>query len=367
VLVLGKWTLGDSPAAFSALLAATSFAAVFSYFFIEKPLRHGDWSRSQVRTLAMGAAVIGPLFLVVHKKLPQYTQSYNDNLPALLGVAPPAPWTVSLCPGEEALTKLADPFSYCLGAARTSDKPNVLYLLGDSHAAQLFPMIKLATESLPISPRFINLADVHEFVVPFTGPVQESRVLNYVLANAQRDDVVTIAFHRGRLNASADKHTPLDTAVLPNQRSKSFIAAMGPYIDKMAQRGIKVILVGDTPLMGAVATSSACALQIKLFGSSICRVSKEQDLHTRSRQDQVFAELARRSNAVHIWDTIDEIFGNAAYIDVLDESGGYIMSDWNHLTEQAAVKLTPSFRQFLRRSVLGLDPKAVSSAATTIR
>jgi hypothetical protein len=137
-----------------------------------------------------------------------------------------------------------------------------------------------------------------------------------------------------------------------NERSKNFIAAMEPYIDRMTERGLKVILVGDTPLMGAVAASSACALQVKLFGSSICRIGKAQDLQTRSRQDQAFAALARRSKAVILWDTASEIYGKADHIDVLDSEGEYIMWDWNHLTGRAAAKLAPGFRQFLRQNIL---------------
>ena len=82
-------------------------------------------------------------------------------------------------------------------------------------------------------------------------------------------------------------------------------------------------------------------------------MSKAQDLHTRSRQDQAFTELARRSSAVLLWDTVDAVYGNASHIDVLDENGRYIMMDWNHLTERAATeKLAPSFRQFLRQKIL---------------
>jgi hypothetical protein len=299
----------------------------------------------------MSAALIAPLFFIVLDYIPRHTQSYNNNLPELFGVAPPEPWTANPCHGREAISKLGDPLTFCLAANRSQAKPNVLYLLGDSHAAQIFPMTRIATEALPITPRFINLEDAGEFVSGFALGVRQSKLLDYVLTNAREGDVVAIAFHRGLLNASRDKHVPLGAEVLLNERSRNFMTAMGPYVDRMTERGMKVILVGDTPLMSAIATSSTCALQLKIFSSSICRVTKAQDLQTRSRQDQVFAELARRSEVVFFWDTADDIYGKADYVDVLDDKGRYLMWDWNHLTETAASNLAPSFRRFLQQRI----------------
>jgi peptidoglycan/LPS O-acetylase OafA/YrhL len=350
-LVLGKWTVGDSPVTLMVLLPVTAIVAVTSYVFIEEPLRHAEWSKSKVRTLVIGASVIVPLFVIV-AYIPRYLQIDNNNLPALLGVVPPVPFPANPCNGSAAIAKLADPFAHCLAASRSSDKPRALYLLGDSHAGQLFPMTKFATKDLPFAPRFINLEDRREFVEGFMGAVQHSRMLDYVLDDARRGDLVVIAFHRGHLNRFRDKHIRLGAPVVPNERSRSFVAAMGPYVDKFVEAGLTVVLVGDTPLMGVVATSSACALQIRLFGSSICRVTKVQDLQTRSLQDQAFAQLSQRSSSVLFWDPIDEIYGNSAYIDVLDKSGNYIMEDWNHITERIAAKLVPSFLEFLHRNML---------------
>ncbi len=209
-------------------------------------------------------------------------------------------------------------------------------------------MTKLATADLPFTPRFINLEDVNEFVVGLTRGARRSKLLNYVLDNGKRGDVVAIAFYRGHLNPLRDRHVPLDESVSIGAYGANFVAAMGPYIDKMVENGMQVVLVADTPQMRANAPSSSCALQIKLFGSSICRVSKAQDLQTRRRQELAFEALERRDpESVFIWDPIDEIYGPSEQFDVLDDRGRYNMLDWNHLTEERAEALAPSFRAFL--------------------
>ena len=302
-LVIGRWTFGDSPALSPILLALATLFAIGSYFFIEAPLRRADWTSSKARMLGVGVFASFAAFLFVDRAMPSFAKHYDANLPALVGVPPPQAWRPNACNGREAVSKLRDPLTFCLAADRSPAKPHVLYLLGDSHAAQLFEMTKLATADLPFTPRFINLEDVNEFVVGLTRGVRQSKLLNYVLDNGKRGDAVVIAFYRGHLNPSRDRHVPLGESVSIGAFGANFVAAMDPYMDKMVENGMQVILVADTPQMRANAPSSSCALQIKLFGSSICRVTKEQDLQTRRRQDLAFDALEKRDpDSVFMWD-----------------------------------------------------------------
>jgi peptidoglycan/LPS O-acetylase OafA/YrhL len=358
-LVIGKWTFGDSSVLSPILLALATLFATASYFFIEAPLRRADWTSSKARTLAVGVSASFGAFLFVDRVMPNFAKHYDANLPSLVGVPAPAAWRPNPCNGREAVSKLRDPLTFCLAADRGPAKPHILYLLGDSHAAQLFEMSKLATADLPFIARFINLEDVNEFVVGLTRGVRQSKLLNFVLDNGKRGDAVVIAFYRGHLNPSRDRHVPLGESVSIGAFGANFVAAMGPYVDKMVESGMQVFLVADTPQMRANAPSSSCALQIKLFGSSICRVTKAQDLQTRRRQDLAFDALEKRDpDSVFTWDPIDDIYGRSDQIDVLDDRGHYVMLDWNHLTEERAERLAPSFRAFLIKhgALVGYTP-----------
>ena len=347
-LVIGRWTFGDSSALLPILLALATLFASASYLFVEAPLRRADWTGSNARTLVVGLFASFAAFLFVDRAMSSFAKHYDANLPSLVGVPAPEAWRPNPCNGREAVSKLGDPLTFCLAADRSPAKPHVLYLLGDSHAAQLFEMTKLATADLPFSPRFINLEDVNEFVVGLTRGARQSKLLNYVLDYGKRGDVIVIAFYRGHLNPARDRHVPLGESVSIGHFGANFVAAMDPYVDKMVESGMQVILVADTPQMRANAPSSSCALQIKLFGSSICRVSKEQDLQTRRRQDLAFDALEKKyPDSVFIWDPINEIYARSDQIDVLDDQGRYNMLDWKHLTEDRAERLAPSFRAFL--------------------
>ena len=99
--------------------------------------------------------------------------------------------------------------------------------------------------------------------------------------------------------------------------------------------------------MRVVATSPSCYLQIKIFGQSICKVEKTQDLHTRKRQDLAYDVLASSSAGVTTWDPLPYIYGNADTHDVVDEDGNYLMWNWNHISAWQSEKLAPSFAEFL--------------------
>lgn len=354
MLVLGRWTIGDTLAASLLLLALTVLAALGSYFFVEKPLRYADWARSPRATLVTGLCVVIPLFVAV-LQVPLLALSTNNNLPGLFGVTPPPAWPNLACHGRAALAKLPNPFETCLSAQRTAEKPNLLFVLGDSHAAELTFMAAAAVKELPFTVRFINVEDARDFPAGFNEGGRESKVLDYLSDRLNPGDVIAVAFHRGYFNKRRDKHVPLNAAVRANAKAEAFVNGFRPYIAQWEKRGVKAVLIHDTPLMNAVATSSACFLQIKLFGHSICRVSAAQDLHTRAAQDRAFENLAASSRNVVLWDPLPHIYRGNPTLDVVDGEGNYIMLDWNHITEYQSVLLAPVFQAFLKERVLRAD------------
>ncbi len=217
-------------------------------------------------------------------------------------------------------------------------------------------MAAAAAKDLPFSVRFINLEDARDFPAGFIVGVRESKLLDFLADRLIPGDVVAVAFHRGHFNRRRDKHIPLGAAApTANPKAEAFVNGFRPYIGRWEKRGVKVVLIHDTPLMNAVATSSACFLQIKLFGHSICRVSAAQDLHTRSAQDRAFASLAASSRSVFLWDPLPAIYRGNPTLDVADGEGNYIMLDWNHITEYQSVMLAPVFQAFLKERVLKAD------------
>jgi hypothetical protein len=96
--------------------------------------------------------------------------------------------------------------------------------------------------------------------------------------------------------------------------------------------------------MASVQTSESCALQLKMFKTNGCKVSRVQDTKTRFLQSYAFENVAKNNQNVFTWDPFNAIYGNSRFFDVVDRSGNYLMWDWNHISPYLSAKLAPYFR-----------------------
>lgn len=348
ILVLAKWTIGVGPWSAIVLLSLTVMIAALSYHLVEKPLRYARWSGTNLKTILYGLVPSFVFAIFIATQIPKFAQNFNDTLPGLFGVHAVTPMSPLKCHSEKLKAKLLNPIEECLRANRTEEKPRAIYLIGDSHAAQLMPMVTMATTSLPFEVRFISSLGDTGFP---HGLINQSRskaqTLDYIVQDSLPGDVVLVSFHRGYLNEKRDAHVPFRNKAEMNAQTTRFIENMEPYIDMLTSKHVKVILIRDTPLMRVVATSPSCYLQIKIFGQSICQVDKTQDLHTRKRQDLAYDALASSSASVTTWDPLPYIYGGADTHDVVDKDGNYLMWNWNHISAWQSEKLAPLFAEFL--------------------
>ena len=350
ILVLGKWTIGTTVVAKAICLSLALAMSAFSYICIERPLRYRSWTKSHAGTVLVGLAVASLFGMITFIAAPHFGRSYNNFIPQLFDVKQVAPSGDIECHGREATSKHVNPLEHCLGVARSVSKPHVVYLIGDSHAAQMTFMAQEALADSRYSLRFINPEDPEDFPLGLiqNPPPANTRIIDFILRHAQLGDYVVIAFHRGHLNPIRDRHIPLAEEVSIDDKTKNFIGNMKIAIRQLLLLGVKVILIRDTPLMSVVSTSPACALQIRLFGESICRVSREQDLHTRHRQDVAFDRLVESfDRGVVAWDPLPLIYGQKKWLDVIDEHQEYVMSDWSHITRPQSESLAQDFRALI--------------------
>ena len=350
ILVLGKWTIGVGPWSAPVLLLLTIMIAALSYHLVEKPLRYARWSGTNLRTILVGffPSLVFAVFSAT--VIPKFAQNFNDTLPALLGVHAVTPMSPLECHSEKLKSRLLNPTEECLRANRSGEKPRAIYLIGDSHAAQLVPMVTMATAELPFELRFMSTLDATGFPLGLINHSRDStQTLDYVVRDSLPGDIVLVAFHKGYLNEKRDAHVPIHKEADMNGQTMRFVESMGPYLDMLTAKRVKVVLIRDTPLMRVVATSPTCYLQIKIFGQSICEVDKTQDLHTRKRQDLAFDTLAASSASVKTWDPLPYISKDAETFDVVDKDGNYLMWNWNHISAWQSEQLAPAFAEFLLR------------------
>jgi hypothetical protein len=134
-------------------------------------------------------------------------------------------------------------------------------------------------------------------------------------------------------------------------QTKNLVDNLDRFSTRMRLIGVKVILIKDTPLMASVQTSQSCALQLKIFGTNGCKVSRVQDVKTRFLQSYAFENVAKNNQNVLTWDPFQSIYGLSRFFDVVDSDGNYLMWDWNHITQYLSGNLAPSFSSSVRNFV----------------
>ncbi|RZJ77009.1 MAG: acyltransferase [Flavobacterium sp.] len=354
LLVLGKWTFGEDIFLKLILLVFCFMVAEVSFQF-EKKIRYSSIFKDNFVSIVIFGSIGLFFFLFCGFFLPKYVASGQGRVFAMFGIQEVESWPYQECHGAAALKSIANPFEFCLRANRTNEKPYAVYLIGDSHAAQMYEMVNKAVSQSQYSLRFINTENERDFPQGLirNANFQASETLDYIIRDSKPGDLVAISFHRGHLNDERDQQLPMDKMPVVNQKSHNFLKNVQPFISLLAEKNVNVILVKDTPLMASITPSKVCALQVKIIGMSRCRIEKNQDLRTRFRQDAIFDELNKLFENVYVFDPLLSIYQGKSSLDVVDSDGRYIMWDWNHITASESRKISPHFRIFLESHLLG--------------
>jgi peptidoglycan/LPS O-acetylase OafA/YrhL len=324
----------------AGLIIVTFLLAYLSWRFVEAPFRdRGRFSRGTVFRLSG----LGGLFFMGLGLAGIQTSGFRARFDIVL---PPKPWDSIKCHGAVALAQYKDPVGECLGMAGNG-KARDIYLVGDSHAAQLtFPLLALARERSR-DLHFINTEAATDFPLSFwtSDGVNDDRLLEHVIKVADRGDVLIIAFHRGHLNDERDKHLPIESAVGGNVMSERFTRNMLSYLPRLLGAGLTVYLVKDGPLLPPITSLEKCAVE-----QDACVGSLRQDQHTRSRQTKVFDVLvASNPGRVISLDILPVVYGGGREaFNPIYPDGSYKMFDRHHLTEKASMELLPYLRDSIR-------------------
>ncbi len=250
------------------------------------------------------------------------------------------------------MKKFKEPLMACLGGERTTEKPRKVYLLGDSHANQFVDIIEDILAPTTCQLQFIN-AESHKQGVSglISKPDFIPEDFAFMLENAKPDDVFILSFHRGRLNKDRDIHVALGEEISVNDNSRNFTSNLMMILSQLKERGVKKLLIYDTPMMAYEITAQSCVVQTKLGGENLCRVSKAQDLHTRKRQEMAYSEFKKNIPDIVFWDLINTVYGKNTHHDILDDEGDYLMRDMNHISNKLAKRLKPGLQTAIEKLI----------------
>ena len=355
VLVFSNYLLGSASIKNILCLPLVLILGSICYKFIEVPFRNGvKLFKSSARIIILSLILVLTTVFVINYSSPILSQSENNLIPGIFKVSELPENLISDCSGKENIAKLNQPISNCLGGSPESNKPYV-FVIGDSHADHLLPMVNLIFKNSQYQVKNLNLENGLDF--PFSEIHNDSLSLSlvYLSKNSKIGDIVILSFHRGYLNEDRDQHIDVNQKINLNIKTQNLINNLDRFAKNMEIQGVKIVLVKDTPLMKSVQSSQSCALQLRLTGHDGCTVSKTQDSHTRFLQEYAFDSVSTLNKNVMTFDPFGQIYSKSDFFSVTDSEGFYTMQDWNHITQRMSRELGPSFKYeleaFLKQTI----------------
>ena len=353
-IVLAKHTVGTSITVVCICLVLTFIFAIASYHLIEQPARHMKLNaRSLLEKEKLFQKILTTVIasiLILYVGVARYAPKKTNLLTSILNIPEVPDYSRHKCHGKRALRKFDDPLKSCLGDDRTSEKLHKVYLLGDSHANQFVTIINEVLEQTPFQLQFINADNSTQGV---RGLISKPNYIPldfaYMLQDAEAEDIFMLSFHRGRLNKKRDVHISLNQEIQPNEFSTNFTTNLLPILKKLEEKQVKKLFIYDTPMMAYKMAAQSCVIQAKFSNSSLCRVSKTQDTHTRKRQENAYEVFKSKFPKSIFWDPLDIIYGKNTHHEIMDSIGQYQMHDMHHITESLAARLKPELEQKFKK------------------
>ena len=326
----------------SSLLILLIFTlSVLTWKYIEKPFRNGRRFNSKFIYAASLVSLFGlsAIALAIYKT---NGASFRYQLPSK-----PLSWANVKCHGAVDVAQYEDALGECLGK-NVSKASGDIYLVGDSHAAQITFALRQVAIARGVEFYFINTESIDDFPYSFwLNKVTNDRILNYLLNVMSEEDFLLTAFHRGRLNPRRDSHFASDYLQVRSKPSDLFTNNMMNFLPQFDEKNINIVLVKDGPLLNdADTTLEACMYEYLRKNERSCRISFEIDDGTRTLQSKSFDYLAKQFNFVSTIDYLPELYDNG-YFSPISNDGEYLMFDRHHLTEKASLQLVHFFQENL--------------------
>lgn len=348
ILVLGRWTIGSSIQATLLCLFAAILLSELAYQALETPLRKYRWFTSPKKTALVGIALMAATFQVAGTQAYVLAKRNTTNLVYILGAPDLEQDDPILCHEQAATSKYSDPIEACLSSDRSDEKPNILFTLGDSHAAHMTYMLSEASHTTPYQVRFINTANQLDPPYCFfsDNACKDSLVYQATLEKVKENDLVFFTFLSSHLNEKYLSNIPLNEEVKPNQKEKNLISALNTFAQELKKRKANLVLALDVPLLNSERRSIvSCVIQQRLFDADDCQVDIDQTVHTRTRQERAFMKVMELNGNVDVWDAAKAVFEDDNIVSALDAEGRYRFIDSNHITQHQSLKLTDDFKK----------------------
>ncbi|MEO0867790.1 MAG: SGNH hydrolase domain-containing protein, partial [Cyanobacteria bacterium J06642_11] len=371
VLVISRWTIGISKWTIPLQVLLMVGLALLSYYGIEKPLRHAQWSRNNVRTIAYGLGGISASALLLLGLLaPLQGQLY-------LGQTFPEATSTSfkLAPGykecRDAMVASPD-FAECTYPKNLPDAQRI-YFVGDSHSVSLKALASRLVEQGQI-PRvamvgrnkcFFSTSLIRRLE---NGQRMENcrtsaqMFVAHLLKTGQPGDIVMLTnrylayFLTPNYFADADRVKRGDFSLVSGQSILSQEEALQVYARELvdmsralATQGVELVV--QAPLPDWKHLPHEC--QPEWFRTAMalpetCRLTAEIEAQRRLPIVEAFQQAATESDNLYMFDPFS-VFCQEQNCSPFSAAGVPLFKDDDHLNNDGAEALYQNFTDFLRQ------------------
>jgi peptidoglycan/LPS O-acetylase OafA/YrhL len=373
VISLSTWTVGIEARTVPFQLALILLLSVVSHHAIEKPLRAARWGGTPARTLLYGLLlVLGTGLLLVLFGRPLRGRFFSGVDP---GVARHWDRQVGLagttvnganCHSGPGMSQgdFATTVRLCTTPRRPGDRQR-LFVLGDSHALALMPLLQRLHQELPLQITHFSRGGCP---MPPSASGHEStgcwafaqQAMAATLAAARPGDLVLIHnYFRSHFGAGADTRSMQidgkgNKVTDPAAKVVYYHQALDQLADRLAARGVRLVIVAGKPrFMDLRLDPNLCVKQ--WFRPSLPKACDQRLVQTLAthRADNaaingVLAAVAARHRNVQIFDPTTALCPDGLCRSH-DLDGKLLYRDRDHLNELGVLMLDGDLRRLLQR------------------
>ena len=176
-------------------------------------------------------------------------------------------------------------------------------------------------------------------------------ILNEILTNIVKNDVIVVSVHKGRFNRWRDRHVDLKKKFRLGKKAVNLKNNLDFFIKSVHKKGGTVILIVDTPLLKYITPIENCYLQEKIFRTNDCSVKFDQDKKTAENQVSIYENLKFVNTNVFIFNPNIFLYENQ-FFNPISQYFEYKMVDWHHLNQIYSKEiLTRPFLNFLKNNI----------------
>ena len=380
VITFLRWTVGfDHPWTYAVAVVLIAGLALLAFGLLEKPLRH--LSLPRYGQFIAGLFGIAASWLLVeqlgeHRRGDYYLGRHADKVfrqeeiggrrPVIAGTGIDGA-ACGIAPWHPYSDAVATDFNSCSKPPRSIDAREI-FLLGDSHAHHLLPMLDEATNQVGSGITFTFKANClisSELTINYKRRLYEpcrefaAGEIDRAIERLKPGDVVMISTWLNRQLGDIHANGLVNDfpifhqgqAISLSQAREIYVREMRQLAHRLSRSGLELLLVVDVPSLARHPLACEAWSDVWPGLDSLKRCSPDPSV-TRAMQQQVqmmLAAIAEDQPNVHVFDPTDQLLEGSDWLLHKSADGTLKYVDKHHIGYSASYALGPSFREFLQR------------------